>query len=89
MSPVENKIPDVSILVKKTDCDTSISNIEMKATDRNHDKYITTPEFNKLTVEVFCLRLVQENLITKTDLDTKLISFNKKVISNKTKYLLV
>ena len=61
----------------------------MKATDRNHDKYITTPEFNKLTVEVFCLRLVQENLITKTDLDTKLISFNKKVISNKTKYLLV
>ena len=45
---------DVSNLVKKktTDYDTKISEIEMKVTDHDHDKYITTPEFNKLTAEI-------------------------------------
>ena len=26
-------------------------------TDHNHDKYITTPEFNKFTAELFALKL--------------------------------
>ena len=65
LSTVENKIPDVSTLVKKIDCGTRISKIKIKVTDHNHGKYITTPEFDKLTVEVFSSRLVQENLITK------------------------
>ena len=32
---------------------------------------------------------MQTNLLTKADFDTKLISLNKKIISNKTKNLLV
>ena len=69
MTAVENKIPDVSSLVKKTDYNTSISEIEKKLTDHNHDKYITTPEFNKLTAETFAARLKQANLVTKTNFD--------------------
>ena len=46
LNAVENKIPDVSSLVKKTDYNTKISDIENKITDHNHDKYITTSEFN-------------------------------------------
>ena len=51
--------------------------IEKKPTDHNHDKYITTPEFNKFTGEVFDARLARIKLVTRTDFDTKLISFNK------------
>ena len=69
MTAVENKIPDVSNLVKKADYNTSISEIEKKLTDHNHDKYITTPEFNKLTAETFAARLKQANLVTKTNFD--------------------
>ena len=50
LTAVENKIPNVSNLVKKTDYNTKISEIENKiTTDHDHDKYITTQEFNKLT----------------------------------------
>ena len=89
LTAAENKIPNVSNLVKKTDYDTKINKIEKKLTDDNHDKYITTPEFNKFTAEIFAARLAQANLITKTDFDNKLISLNKKINSNKTKHLLV
>ena len=51
LTAVENKIPDISSLVKKTDYDVKISEIEKKVTNHNHNKYITTPEFNKLTAE--------------------------------------
>ena len=57
MSAVENKIPDVSSLVKKTICDTKISELEKKLTDHNHNKYITTPEFDTLATSVFNARL--------------------------------
>ena len=46
LTAVENKIPSVSNLVKKTDYNTKITEIEKKLTDHNHDKYITTSEFN-------------------------------------------
>ena len=85
LAAAENKIPDVSSLVKKTDYNTKIREIEKKFTDHNHDKYITTPEFNKLTAENFAARLSQANLITKTDFDTRLIRLDKKINSNKTK----
>ena len=45
LTAVENKIPSVSNSVKKTNCDTKISELEKKLTDHNHDKYITNPEF--------------------------------------------
>ena len=89
LTAVENKIPSVSSLVKKTDYDTKISELEKKLTDHNHDKYITTPEFNTLAADVFNARLAQANLITKTDFDAKLSSLNRKISSNKSKHLLV
>ena len=88
LTAVENKIP-VSSLVKKTNCDTKISELEKKLTDHNHDKYITTPEFNTLAASAFNARLAQANLIKKTDFDTKLSSLNRKITSNKSKHLLV
>ena len=86
---VENKIPDVSSLVKKTNYNTKITEIEKKLTDNNHDKYITTPEFNAIAADVFNARLAQANLITKTDFDAKLSSLNRKITQNKSKHLLV
>ena len=53
----------------------------------NHDKYITTPEFNKLNAENFAARLKQVNLVTKTDFHNKLTSFSKQITWNKTEYL--
>ena len=74
---------------KKTDYDTKITETETKLTGHNHNKDITTPEFNKLTTENFAARLAHANLITGTGFNAKLSSLNKKISSNKTKYLLV
>ena len=82
-------MPNISCLVKKTDYNTKNSKLEKKLTDHNHDKYITTPEFNTLAASVFNARLAQANLITKTDFDAKLSSLNRKITSNKSKHLLV
>ena len=60
--------------------------MEKKVTNHNHDKYTTTPEFNKLTAEKFALRLAQANIVV--DFDNKLKSRNRKIKSNKTKYVL-
>ena len=84
LTAVKNRIPDVSNLVKKADYDSKNSEIETKDTDRDHDKYITTPEFNNLAGRVFTARLAQTNLITKTDFDSKLQSLNEKINSSKT-----
>ena len=65
-----------------------IRETERKIIDHIHDKYIITPEFNKLTVENFAARLAQADLVTKTDFDNKLSNVNRKITSNKTKYLL-
>ena len=46
---LKKKIPSVSNLVKKTDYNTKVDEIEWKITDYNHNKCITTPEFNKCT----------------------------------------
>ena len=96
---VDIKIPYVSNLVKKTDYSTKISEIEKKITDHDHDIYVTTPEFNKLTAENFAARLAQANLASKSDIANfvkknpdfydKLKDLNKKVTSNETKDFLV
>ena len=70
---MENKIPSVSNLVKKTDYNTKITDIKNKLDNHNHDKYIDTSKFNKLTTDIFTARLAQANLITKTDFDAKWI----------------
>ena len=45
--------------------------IEKKLADHNHDKYITTPEFNTLAADVFNAKLAQANLVIKTEFDNK------------------
>ena len=62
---------------------TKISEIEKKLTDHKHGKYITTPEFNKLTAENFAAILAQANLITETDFDAKLSSLIEKLLQIK------
>ena len=70
---MDKKIPDVSglstnaaltavenNLVKKTDYSTKISEIESKINNHNHDKYITTPEFNTMAASVFNARLAAQ-----------------------------
>ena len=57
MTAVENKTPSISNLVKKTDYNTKVSEIEKKITDR-------TTEFNKL-------KLAQADLVSKTDFNDK------------------
>ena len=53
----------------------------------NHDTYITTPEFIKLTAESSAVKLKQADLVNKTDFDNKLTNLNRRITSNKTKYL--
>ena len=89
LTAVQNKIHNVSNLIKKTDHNTKICEIEKKITDHDHDKYITTPEFNKLTAESFAARLAQNdiaNFIKKTDCDDKLKNLNE--VLKKVKLLL-
>ena len=76
-------------MVKKTNYNTKITEIEKKLTDHNHDKYITTPYFNALAADAFNEGLAHANSITKTDFHTRLSSFNRKFTVNKTKNLLV
>ena len=98
LTAVENKILNVSKLIRKIDYNTKINEIEKKITDHDHDKYISNPEFNNLTAENFAAILKRANLaskneiakfVNKTDFDNKLISLNKKNNSNKTKHLLL
>ena len=69
---------------------TTVLNIkigEVESKISNPDKYITSPEFHKLTTENFKGRSKQANLVTKTDFDNKLKRFNKQITSNKTRHL--
>ena len=66
-----------------------MTEIEKELTNHNHDKYITTLEFNALAASAFNGRLALANLITKIDFDPKLSSLHRNVTANKTKHLLV
>ena len=86
LTAVENKMPNISNLFKRTDYNTKISEIENKfTTDHDHDKYITTQEFNKLTAEDFTARLAQPNLASKNDIANfvKKTDFDNKLKKNK------
>ena len=71
--------------VTTTILNTKISKFEGKIPCNS--KYINTQEFNMLTAENFAARLKQADLVNKTDFDNKLTSFNRRITSNKTKYL--
>ena len=79
MTPVENKIPDVSNLVKKTDYGVKISDIE--------SKYFTTADYNKSSSQTLDERIKQKELVDKSaisgfinnvDLDLKSSSASNK-----------
>ena len=82
---VENKIPSVSNLVKRTDYNTKVTEIENELNNHNHDKYITTPEFNTLAADVFNARLARANLVAKINFDSTVSSLDSKIAANKTK----
>ena len=79
LTTVENKIPNVSNLVKKTDYDTKILDIE--------SKYITTVDYNKFTKDIVTNKIKSEGLTDKSaivgfinnaDLDKKNSNINNK-----------
>ena len=62
MNRVENKIPNVSNLVKKKkDYDANISEIE--------NKYITTTDYNKITKDIVTNKAKSEELVNLPFLD--------------------
>ena len=73
------------VLLKKTNYDTKITEIENKFNNHNHDKYITTPEFNALVTDVFNARISQANLVTKINFLNSVSSLDSKIAENKTK----
>ena len=78
-------LPNTSSLVNTIVLNIKITEVENKIP--YHAKFITTQDFNKLATENFAATLTQANLVSKTDFDNKLTSFNRKNTSNKTKYL--
>ena len=81
INEMKNKIPNITNFATTT----ALTDLENKIPD--HSKYITTPEFNKLTAEIFAARLAQANLasknnidnfVKKTDFNDKLENLNKK-----------
>ena len=85
ISEVENKLLTDSSNVTTCTLNTKVSAVENEIPD--HAKCITTQEFNKLTAETFVATLRQAHLVNKTDFDNKVTRFNRKITSNKTKYL--
>ena len=63
-------------MVKKTDYDTKVTEIENKLNNHNHDKYVTTTEFDTLAADIFNARLSRANLVAKTDFDNSISSIN-------------
>ena len=72
--------------------------MEKKINDHNHDNFITTPEFNTFTVDIFDLKLKRSNLaiksdisnfVNKTDFDNKLnnVTLNKTELNELAKKL--
>ena len=68
INDVKNEILSITNLAITT----ALTTVENKIPD--HSKYITTPDFTKLTAEHFTARLAQENLANKSDI----INFVKK-----------
>ena len=85
------KIKSLVLLIqsKKTGYNTKINKTKKKITNRDHDKYITTPEFIRSIAENFAARIPQANLTSKSDIANfvKKTGFDNKlkdVTSNKT-----
>ena len=95
---LDKKIPDATTLIHINQYNKDNQNLEKKIGDVYKKitdtsglvtttilKKITTQEFNKLTAENFTARLKEADLVSKTDFDNDLTSFDKQITSNKTK----
>ena len=71
ISEVENKIISVSGLVKKTDYDAKIKDIERK--------YFSTTDYNKFISDILDVKIKQKELVSKSDIDKKLINVSGKI----------
>ena len=60
----------VDQLKKQTIAQKSVS-LKKEITDQDHDKYITTSEYNTLATNVVNTKIMQANLITKIDFNIK------------------
>ena len=85
LATVKNKRPVVSSLAKKTNYNTKITEIEIKLNNHDHDKWITTPEFNTLAADVFNAILARANVVAKTNFDNTVSRLDSKIAANKTK----
>ena len=83
ISEVNNKIRHTSSLRTTVVLSSKISESENKFPD--HAKYFSTPEINELIAENFTAKSKQADLVSRTDFDNRLKSFNRKIISNKTR----
>ena len=70
---IENKIHNASSFVTKSSYDTKIKEIK--------NKYVSNADFNS--------KLVQANLITKSDFGNKLTNLNRKITKNKSDHVLL
>ena len=68
ISEVENKIISVSGLVKKTDYDAKIKDIERK--------YFSTTDYDKFTSDILDVKIKQKELVNISDINKKLININ-------------
>ena len=71
---VEDKTLDVNGLVTAFAFNDKLKNLRKKI---DHDKYVTTPKFNKFCGTLFNEQLKEANLATESDLDTVLQCANK------------
>ena len=66
LTAVKNKLLDVSSLKKRQITIQKLLKLKKKVSDHNHDKYITSPEFNNLAAKIFTGGLAQADSVTKT-----------------------
>ena len=83
MTAVENKIPGVNILVKKTELNAKVTQIEGKIPD------VSNLATNSALIAVENKISNVASLITKTYFDAELKKVSDRVTSNKSKHLLV
>ena len=62
-----------------------MTEIENKLNNNNHNKYITTSEFNNLAGDVLNARLAGANLVLKEIFDNTVSNLNSEIAVNKTK----
>ena len=75
ISKVEDKISNVSGLVKKTDYDTKITDSE--------GKYFTTSDYKRFTSDILNAKIKQKELVNKSDISNLAKNFEPEILTTK------